>query len=59
MSLYRILPDRMHYQLMTHSSAEVLAKLGQEHPFHIDPSPKAYAAIWETLDVSFYDSKVG
>ncbi|WP_062061412.1 imm11 family protein [Cellvibrio sp. OA-2007] len=56
MTIYRIHPDRMHYQLLTISSDEVIRKLGKQNPFHIDPTPKPYAAIWKSLEVSFYDS---
>ncbi len=56
MTIYRIHPDRMHYQLLTISSEEVIGKLGKQYPFHIDPTPKPYAAIWKPLEVSFYDS---
>lgn len=56
MTVYRIHPDRMHYQLLTISSGEVIRKLGKQHPFHIDPTPKPYSAIWNPLEVSFYDS---
>jgi len=59
MTIYRIHPDRMRYQLMTISSAEVIKKLGQAHPFHIDPTPKAYASVWQSLEVAFYDSTSG
>ncbi len=59
MAIYRIHPDRMHYQLMAISSAEIVSKLGKQYPFHIDPMPKPYAAIWKPLDVSFYDSASG
>ncbi len=56
MTIYRIHPDRMNYQLLTISSEEVISKLGKQHPFHIDPTPKPYASIWKPLEVSFYDS---
>lgn len=56
MTIYRIHPDRMHYQLLTISSEEVIGKLGKQYPFHIDPTPKPYAAIWKPLEISFYDS---
>lgn len=59
MSIYRIHSDRMHYQLMNISSAEVIKHLGHDYPFHIDPTPKPYAEVWETLPVSFYDSTEG
>lgn len=59
MTIYRIHPDRMHYQLMTISSEQVISKLGREYPFHIDPAPKTYAHIWKPLEVSFYDSSSG
>lgn len=56
MTIYRIHPDRMHYQLMSISSQEVIDKLGKQHPFHIDPTPKSYSPIWKPLEISFYDS---
>lgn len=59
MTIYRIHPDRMHYQLLTISSEEVIGKLGKQYPFHIDPTPTPYAAIWKPLEVSFYDSTSG
>lgn len=59
MTIYRIHPDRMNYQLLTISSEEVISKLGKQHPFHIDPTPKPYASIWKPLEVSFYDSTSG
>lgn len=59
MTIYRIHPDRMHYQLMTISSEQVISKLGREYPFHIDPAPKTYAHIWKPIEVSFYDSSSG
>ena len=59
MTIYRINPDRMNYQLLTISSEEVISKLGKHYPFHIDPTPKPYASIWKPLEVSFYDSTSG
>lgn len=59
MTIYRIHPDRMHYQLMTISSEEVISKLGKQNPFHIDPTPRPYTHIWKPLEISFYDSTTG
>lgn len=59
MTIYRIHPDRTHYQLLTIASEEVVSKLGQKNPFHIDPTPRPYAPIWKPLEVSFYDSNKG
>ena len=59
MSIYRIHSDRMHYQLIAISSTEIISKLGKDYPFHIDPTPKPYAHIWKSLEVSFYDSTSG
>lgn len=59
MTIYRIHPDRMNYQLLTISSEEVISKLGKQHPFHIDPTPKPYASVWKPLEISFYDSTSG
>lgn len=56
MTIYRIHPDRMHYRLMTISSKEVVKKLGEEYPFHIDPTPRAYNDVWHSLEIDFYDS---
>ena len=56
MAIYRIHPDRLNYRLITISTEEVLDKLGEEYPFHIDPTPKPYKAIWSALEVDFYDS---
>ncbi|MFC1750818.1 hypothetical protein ACFL2V_18660 [Pseudomonadota bacterium] len=56
MSIYRIHPDRFNFQLITISSGEILGKLGEEYPFHIDPTPKSYAAVWNPLVVEYYDS---
>jgi len=39
---------------------EVLNKLGREHPFHIDRSPKPYASVWsEPLNISFTPMEAG
>src|SRR5690606_34378520 len=59
MTIYRIHPDRMHYQLMTISSEEIISKLGKQNPFHIDPTPRPYTHIWKPLEISFYDSTTG
>ncbi|PUA26688.1 MAG: hypothetical protein B0W54_23410 [Cellvibrio sp. 79] len=59
MTIYRIHPDRMNYQLLSISSDEVISKLGKSYPFHIDPTPKPYSSIWKPLEVSFYDSTLG
>lgn len=59
MTVYRIHPDRMNYQLLTIFSEEVISKLGKQYSFHIDPTPKPYAPIWKPLEVSFYDSTSG
>ena len=57
MSIYRIHPDRLNFSLLrTISTKEILDKLGREYPFHIDPTPKSYEAVWSALEVGFYDS---
>lgn len=37
MSIYRIHPDRLNYQILTISADEVEDKLGEECLFHIHP----------------------
>ncbi|MES2824962.1 MAG: hypothetical protein V4732_15260 [Pseudomonadota bacterium] len=56
MTIYRIHPDRMHYQLMAISPAEIFDKFGEEYLFYIDPTPQSCAAVWKPLEVSFYNS---
>lgn len=56
MAIFRIHPDRLHYRLFTISTDEIIDKLGEDYPFHIDPSPKAYASVWKPLFIDFYDS---
>ena len=56
MSIYRIHPDRMRYQLISVASKKVQLKLSETYPFHIDPTPKPYAYIWQPLEITFYDS---
>src|SRR5690606_9899441 len=55
MTIYRIHPDRMHYQLMTISSEEIISKLGKQNPIHIDPTTRPYTHISKPLEISFYD----
>lgn len=59
MTIYRIHPDRLVYQLLSISADEVEEKLGEESLFHMDHRPKPYADCWKTLEVSFYDSTSG
>ena len=54
MTIYRVHPDIDNYQILSISTDEVLNKLGDKYPFHIDPSPHSYSAIWRTLDINFH-----
>lgn len=56
MTIYRIHPDRLNYQMLTIATEEVINKLGKECLFHIDSSPKSYTPIWKPLNIEFYNS---
>lgn len=56
MTIYRIHPDLLTYQLLSVPGDDVRAKLGKQCMFHFDRTPKQYANEWKTLDVSFYAS---
>ena len=56
MTIYRIHPDWMNYQSFSISTREVLEKLGEEYPFHIDRSPKSYSDVWKRLNIDFFNS---
>lgn len=54
MTIYRIHPDHLVYQLLSLPADEVEEKLGEESMFHFDRRPKPYANEWKVLDVTFY-----
>ncbi len=59
MSLYRIYGDDAHYLNFVVDGVDVIKKLGgRDYPFHIDRTPKPYAAVWKApVIVDFHYGK--
>ena len=58
MSLFRIYSDDRRYLNFVIPMAEVINKLGEEHPIHLQRSPKSYQAMWDdTFKLDFYYGK--